>query len=225
MEKRIKITGKDGFEMDAYRAEPEGRPKGGVIICQEIFGVNSYIEGICDFYAKVGYTAIAPALFDRAERGVNLDYALESRDRGMKIAGKVDWDNALDDLEVARDILRSAGAKKVGVVGYCWGGSAAWLFACRRQVDGAVAYYPSETSHFPNDHARHPAIMHIGEEDMVIPRETLDQIKKDQAGTPIFSYPGAPHGFDNQERQNYRADAAQLARERTLEFLARHVGN
>ena len=224
MGERVPYRGKDGFEINAYRAEPVGPTKGGVIVCQEIFGVNPYIEEVCDSYAKIGYAAIAPSLFDRVERGVSLDYSLENRDRGLKIAAQVDWDRALDDLEMARDTLRLTGPKKVGVVGYCWGGSVAWLFACRRQVDCAVAYYPSETSHFPDDHARHPVIMHIGEEDMVIPLGTIEQIKKDQAGTPIYTYPGAPHGFDNPGRQTYRADAAKLARGRTLEFLARHVG-
>jgi len=224
MGKRITITGLDGFELGAYLADPEGKPKGGVVICHEIFGVNQYLESVCDFYAHAGYLTVAPQLFDRIERDVNLRFSSEGRDRGLQIAGKVVWDTALDDIEVAREIIRLAGADKVGVIGFCWGGSACWLFACRRKVDGVVAYYPSEISHFPDEHARHPAIMHIGEEDAVIPPDALESIKKAQAGTPIYTYPGAPHGFDNDTRPKYNSATAHLARERTLEFLGQHIG-
>lgn len=224
MGKRITIKGEDGFEFGAYRAEPEGNPKGGVVICQEIFGVNRYIESVCDFYARAGYVTVAPALFDRVEHNVDIEYSLEGRDRGIGIAHKVVWDTALDDIETTREFLRSSGASGVGVVGYCWGGSVAWLFACRRQVDCAVAYYPGEITHFPNDHARHPVIIHIGESDVVIPRETLESIKKNHADTLLYAYPGAPHGFDNETRQGYDGGTAKLARERTLEFLAQHIG-
>ncbi len=224
MGERISITGIDGFNFGAYLAEPQGKPKGGVVICQEIFGVNQYVENVCDFYADAGYMTIAPALFDRIERDVDIKYSLEGRDLGIEIAGKVDWDVALDDIEVARETIRSLGAGKVGVIGYCWGGSVAWLFACRRKVDCAVAYYGSEINHFPNEHARHPVIMHFGEEDVVLPPEAQESIKKAQAGTPIYTYPGAPHGFDNDARPKYNPATAKLVRERTLEFLAQHIG-
>ena len=224
MGKRITITGKDGFHFGAYLAEPEGKPKGGVVICQEIFGVNPYIESVCDFYTKAGYLTIAPALFDRVERDVDLKYLPEGRDRGIEIASKIDWDTALNDLAAARETIHSMGTQKCGAIGFCWGGSLAWLFACRCEIDCAVAYYGSEIEHFPNEHARHPVIMHIGEEDPVIPPEKLESIKKAQAGAHIFTYPKGSHGFDNQARPKYDAATVKLARERTLEFLSRHVG-
>jgi len=224
MGKRITVSAKDGFKFGAYLAEPEGKPKGGVVICQEIFGVNKYIESVCDFYTDAGYLTIAPAFFDRVERDVALKYLPEGRARGIEIAGKVDWDTALGDLEAARKTIHSVGTQKCGAIGFCWGGSLAWLFACRCEIDCAVAYYGSEIEHFPNDHARHPVIMHIGEEDRVIPPEKLENIKKAQAGTPIFTYPKASHGFDNEARPNYEPATVKLARERTIEFLAQHVG-
>jgi len=224
MGKRITITGKDGFHFGAYLAEPEGKPKGGVVICQEIFGVNPYIESVCDFYTKAGYLTIAPALFDRVERDVDLKYLPEGRDRGIEIASKIDWDTALNDLAAARETIHSMGTQKCGAIGFCWGGSLAWLFACRCEIDCAVAYYGSEIEHFPNEHARHPVIMHIGEDDSVIPPEKLESIKKAQAGAHIFTYPKGSHGFDNQARPKYDAATVKLARERTLEFLSRHVG-
>ena len=125
MGKRITITGKDGFHFGAYLAEPEGKPKGGVVICQEIFGVNPYIESVCDFYTKAGYLTIAPALFDRVERDVDLKYLPEGRDRGIEIASKIDWDTALNDLAAARETIHSMGTQKCGAIGFCWGGSLA----------------------------------------------------------------------------------------------------
>jgi len=223
MGKRIALKDRDGFEFGGYLAEPEGARKAGLVVCQEIFGVNDYIESVCDFYAGAGYVTVAPALFDRVERDVDIKYSMAGRDRGIAIAGKVGWDTALNDLDVAGGVLRSAGAKKVGVIGFCWGGSVAWLYACRRRVDCAVAYYPGEIDHFPNEHAQSPTIIHIGEDDAVIPREKLVAIQAAQADTPLYTYPGAPHGFDNETRPKYNADTARLARERTLQFLAKNL--
>jgi len=224
MGKRTTITGKDGFHFGAYLAEPEGKPKGGVVICQEIFGVNPYIESVCDFYTKAGYLTIAPTLFDRIERDVNIKNSPAGVQRGIQISSKVDWDQALDDVEKSLETIRAAGAQKFGAIGFCWGGTLAWLLACRREIHCAVAYYGAEIEHFPHEHARHPVIMHIGEEDPVIPPEKLESIKKAQAGTPIFTYPKGSHGFDNEARPKYDPATVKLARERTLEFLSRHVG-
>lgn len=224
MGQRITITGKGGFQLGAYLAQPEGKAKGGVVVCQEIFGVNDYLRSVCDFYATAGYLTVAPQFFDRIERDVALDYSPQNLARGLEFIPKVDLHVALDDLEAAREHLRSAGAAKVGVVGFCWGGTLTWLLACRRQVDCAVAYYGSEIDDFPNEHARHPVIMHIGDADRTIPPDKLARIQKAQADTPIHIYPGAPHGFDNTLRQGCDHATAKLARQRTLEFFARHVG-
>ena len=221
---KISIPAKDGFQLGAYLAESKHQPRGGVVICQEIFGVNEYLKSVCDFYADAGYLAIAPQFFDRFEPDVALEYTPEGRQRAGEFLARADWKVALEDLQSARQSLRSFGTPKVGIVGYCWGGTLAWLLACRDQVDCAVAYYPSEIDDFPNEHARHPVIMHIGDADRTIPPEKLTRIQKAQDGTPIYIYPNAPHGFDNSIRHRQEITTAKLARERTLEFLARHIG-
>lgn len=224
MGQRTNVKGKDGFQFGAYVAEPEGKSKGGVVICQEIFGVNQYLENVCNFYANAGYLTIAPALFDRVERDLDIKYSPEGVQRGIQISTKVDWDQALDDVESSLATIRTAETQKFGAVGFCWGGTLAWLLACRREIDCAVSYYGAEIEHFPNEHARHPVIMHIGEEDPIISPEKLAAIKKAQAGTPIFTYPMASHGFDNEARPKYDPATVKLARDRTLEFLAQHIG-
>jgi carboxymethylenebutenolidase len=224
MGKKITITAKDGYRLGAYLAEPQSQPRGGVVICQEIFGVNEYLKSACEFYAAAGYLTIAPQFFDRFEPDVALDYTPEGRQRAGEFLARTDWNVALEDLDVARQSLRSLGTAKVGIVGYCWGGTLAWLLACRGQVDCAVAYYPSEIDDFPGEHARHPVILHMGEADRTIPAEKLRRIQEAQAGTPMYLYPGAPHGFDNSIRHGHEMATAKLARERTLEFLAQHVG-
>jgi carboxymethylenebutenolidase len=224
MGRPVSLTGKDGFRLGAYRAEPQTGIKGGVVICQEIFGVTGNLKSVCDFYAGAGYLTIAPQFFDRIERDVALDYTPEGRHRAEEFLTKAEWHVALDDLEVARQHLHSLGAGKVGVVGFCWGGTLAWLLACRRHVDCAVAYYGSEIDDFAGEHARHPVILHIGDADRVIPPDKLARIQKAQAATPIYIYANAPHGFDNSLRTGYDPATAELARQRTLEFLQRHVG-
>ena len=224
MGQKINITSQDGFQFGAYLAQPQDKAKGGVVVCQEIFGVNDYLKSVCDFYAAAGYLTIAPQFFDRVERDVALDYSPQNLERALEFIPKVDLNVALDDLDAARQYIRAAGAAKVGAVGFCWGGTLAWLLACRREVDCAVAYYGSEIDDFPNEHARHPVIMHMGDADRTIPPDKLARIKEAQAGTPIHIYSGAPHGFDNVQRQGGDPATAELARQRTLEFLARHVG-
>lgn len=176
MGQKITLTGTDRFEFQAYLAEPEAKTKGGVVICQEIFGINDYLKSVCDFYAAAGYLTSAPQFFDRVERDVALSYSPQNLAQALEFIPKVDLNVALDDLEAARRHIRSAGAAKVGAVGFCWGGTLAWLLACRREIDCAVAYYGSEIDDFPNEHARHPAIMHIGEADRVIPPDKLARI-------------------------------------------------
>ena len=224
MGRKIAISGEDGFQLGAYLADPKRQPKGGVVICQEIYGVNEYLKSACDFYADAGYLTIAPQFFDRFERDVALQYTPEGRKRGGEFLASADWNVALQDLKAACQTLRSFGTPKVGIVGYRWGGTLAWLLACRDQVDCAVAYYPSEIDDFPNEHARHPIIMHIGDADRVIPAEKLTRIQEAQADTPIYIYPNSPHGFDNTIRYPQETPAAKLARERTLECLARRIG-
>jgi len=225
MGEKITITGRDGFRFGAYLALPRGAVKGGLVVCQEIFGVNDYLKSVCEFYGAAGYVTVAPQLFDRIERDIALDYSPQNLARALEFIPKADWNTALDDVDAARQRVRSAGAPKVGVLGFCWGGTLAWLCACRRDVDCAVAYYGSEIDDFPHEHARHPVIMHIGDADRTIPPDRLARIRSAQADTPIHVYPGAPHGFDNTIRHGTDGGSAKLARQRTLEFLAEHLGD
>jgi carboxymethylenebutenolidase len=137
MGQTAKLTAADGFQLDAYRADPAGAPKGAVVIIQEIFGVNPHIKEVCDGYAADGYVAIAPALFDRVEKGMELGYDPESQESGKSTRGKLNWDDSLADAQAAADAVRDAG--KVAIIGYCFGGSVAWLGATRGNYDAAVS--------------------------------------------------------------------------------------
>lgn len=219
----IQITARDGHVLDAYLARPGKKPRGGIVIAQEMYGVTSYLRDTCDFYAAQGYRTIAPALYDRRQRNLVLDYTKENHDLAQTIYKNWNWEEALDDLDAAKNPVREAG--KVAIVGFCWGGTLAWLAACRRDYAAAVAYYGSMMPDFAHESMRCPVIAHIGDQDTTLPQDRIDLFHRVQPKIPIHMYPGAQHGFDNPSRtERYHAEACQLARQRTLEFLARQVG-
>ena len=139
MGENIKLTASDGHDFDAYRVDPRAAPKAGLVVVQEIFGVNDHMRGISDGFAAAGYAVVAPAIFDRTERGVELRYDEPGMARGRELRAVADLDAVLRDIDAAAGVVRSAG--KVGVVGYCWGGRLVWLSACRLNFDCAVGYY------------------------------------------------------------------------------------
>jgi carboxymethylenebutenolidase len=216
----IRLQASDGHELDAYRAAPASAPRGGVVIVQEIFGVNSHIRAVCDGYAAEGYAAIAPALFDRAEEKVELDYSPESTPKGRALRTQIGWDAPLLDIAAAVDASRAHG--KVAAIGYCWGGSLAFLSACRLDVDCAVAYYGGQIIQFVDERPKAPVMMHFGERDPLISREDRDRITAARPEAEIHVYP-AGHGFNCTERADYDPSSAALAKERTLAFLGRHL--
>lgn len=219
----IQITARDGHVLDAYLARPGKKPRGGIVIAQEMYGVTSYLRDTCDFYAAQGYRTIAPALYDRRQRNLVLDYTKENHDLAQTIYKNWNWEEALDDLDAAKNPVREAG--KVAIVGFCWGGTLAWLAACRRDYAAAVAYYGSMMPDFAHESMRCPVIAHIGDQDTTLPQDRIDLFHRVQPKIPIHMYPGAQHGFDNPSRtERYHVEACQLARQRTLEFLARQVG-
>ena len=222
MGKTIELSASDGHGFEAYRADPQATPKGALVIIQEIFGVNAHIRSVCDGFAADGYAAIAPALFDRLERGVELGYDEPDRERGRGIRGRLDWDDVLKDVKAAADAVRSAG--KTGVVGYCYGGSVAWLAATRLDFDAVVSYYGGNVADFAAETPRCPVIMHIGDQDASIPAEKIEIIKNAQPDIPVYIYEGVGHGFNCDERESFNELAATIARQRTLTFLARHIG-
>ena len=222
MGERIELTAADGFRLSAYRADPAGMPRGGLVVAQEIFGVNSHIRGVCDGFAADGYVAIAPALFDRYERDVDIGYTPADVARGRELKARATADAALLDVDAARAAV--AGAGKVGIVGYCWGGYLAWIAAAR--VTGfacAVPYYGGGMTDAIAEQPKCPVMAHFGERDAMIPAAGVAVLAAAHPSAQVFLYP-ADHGFNCDQRGAYDAAAASLARERTLAFLRRHIG-
>ena len=148
----IRLRARDGHELDAYLARPSSRVRGGIVIAQEMYGVNDYLRSVCDFYAAQGYIAIAPALYDRKQRGLTYTYSKTDHDRAQQTYTAWSLDDAVADLNAAHDAIADAG--KIAIIGFCWGGSLAWLSACRSDYAGAVSYYGSMIP----DLARAPAL-------------------------------------------------------------------
>ena len=222
MGKMFELTAADGVVISAYRADPPGRPRGGLVVAQEIFGINSHIRSVCDGFAADGYLAIAPALFDRYQRGFDVGYTPEDIAKGRDLKGKANIDAALKDVSAARDVAAAAG--KVGIVGYCWGGYVAWMAASR--IAGfacAVPYYGGGMLEAAAEHPKCPVIAHFGELDSGIPVEGVRKFATAHPEIQVHLY-AADHGFNCDQRGSYNAPAAKLARERTLAFLRQHVG-
>ena len=216
------LTAVDGHQLSAYRAEPTGTPRGGVVVIQEIFGVNEHIRKVCDGYAADGYVALAPALFDRVERGVEVGYDGPSMQKGVSIVTQLKPGNALKDIQAAIDELSKIG--KVGVVGYCYGGTMTWAAVCRlERVAAGSAYYGGQMARQLDTPPRAPVILHFGETDAMIPPADIDKVRAAFPDVPVYMYP-AGHGFNCEARASYHAESAKLARERTLELFRKHVG-
>ena len=215
----------DGFTLGAYEALPEdgAEVRGGVVVIQEIFGVNAHIREVCDGYARDGYAVIAPQIFDRAERDVELGYEADDMTRGIGIAFEgLDRANTLQDLQAAVDEVGKHG--KVGLVGYCFGGLLTWVGACELEgVACASAYYGGGIAGELGRAARCPTIMHFGELDAHIPMSDVEKIKAALTDVDVYVYP-ADHGFNCDHRASHDAASAATARKRTLAFFERHLG-
>jgi carboxymethylenebutenolidase len=224
MGETLTLTAEDGHKFAAYRAQPSGAPRGGLVVVQEIFGVNQHIRKVADGFAADGYVAIAPALFDRVERGYETGYAAQDIERGRATRGKLSTDQAMMDVKATVKELQKAGFK-VGVVGYCFGGTIAWLAATRTDgVAAAVGYYGGGVADAADEKPKAPVMLHFGETDASIPKEAYEKVMRMHPTVPSFVYPGAGHGFVCDERGSYQAEAAKLARERTIEFFRKHIG-
>lgn len=219
----IELTAADGHRFGAYEAKPMGKPRGGLVVVQEIFGVNTHIRKVADGYAADGYHVISPAIFDRAEKAVELTYGQEDIQRAIALRQKIEIDQMLADIQTAVERLRPSG--KVGIVGYCLGGSLAWLSATRlKGVSAAVAYYGSMIAQYANEPPHCPVTMHFGNKDQSIPAEALAKIKAIvPANVEIFTYP-AGHAFNRDGEAPYEPASAKLARERTSAFFAKQLG-
>jgi carboxymethylenebutenolidase len=221
--RKTQIRSADGFALGAYEASPASEPKGAVVVIQEIFGVNSHIREVVDGYAAAGYYAIAPQIFDRVERDIELGYEQDDMGRGIDLAfNKLDRAKTLQDLQAAIESASTHG--KVGVVGYCFGGLLTWLSACELEgVSAAASYYGGGVAGEVERTARCPVIMHFGELDAHIPMSDVEKVKTAQPDVTVYTY-DADHGFNCDHRASYNAAAAELARTRTLEFFAENLG-
>ena len=226
MGQTITLTAADGFSFPAYVAEPTGAPKGGVVVLQEIFGVNSHIRSVAEGFAADGYRAVAPATFHRVQADVALGYAAEDMDQGRAFKAGVEALPAPGVLaDIAAAIACAAECGKVGVVGYCWGGLLAWRSACLLHgLSAAVPYYGGgmTVGSEPQRRPLVPTLAHFADQDGHIPLDSVKAFERAQPGVVVHVYQGQ-HGFNCDQRVSYNANAAQLARQRTLAFLAQHL--
>ncbi|MDB5416652.1 MAG: dienelactone hydrolase family protein [Phenylobacterium sp.] len=222
MGETIKITGADGFEFSAYH-EPAFTPrKGGVIVIQEIFGIDRHVRADVEAWAKAGYEAIAPSLYDRREPGFTAGHDPAGLQAGIAHAMGTPLEQAIADIAACRDFLKDRG-EKVCAVGYCYGGSLAWLTATRLAgVAAASSYYGSLVKQFAAETPQCPVIVHLGRTDPGIAADEVEAaVHEHHTDVPVYIYEGAGHGFNNQSPERYNAEAADLARHRTLELFDR----
>ena len=218
----IKLTAGDGHTFSAYRADPPDAPKGAVVVLQEVFGVNSHIKQITDAFAAHGYVAIAPALFDSVKADVELGYDDAGMTEGINLVQQVGKDRAIAEIQATVDSVKDVG--KVAVVGYCWGGTLA--YAAGNLVNGlacAVGYYGGGIVDDYGAKRKVPTLLHFGENDALIPLEAMSQFRAFRPDVSVFSYPGASHGFNCDQRDSYQEEAAQTALERSLFWISQYV--
>ncbi len=222
MGETISLKSKAG-EISAYLATPKGTPKGGIVVIQEIFGVNHHIKAVTDKFAADGYVALAPACFDHVKKGVDLGYTPDTIAEGRKYVMELGFDKPVQDVQAAMDELKKRGAKKVGVTGFCWGGTICWLAATRLKPDAVSGYYGGGIHGNKNEKPQVPIILHFGDKDMHIPMTHVNELRSLHPGVTIYDYP-ADHGFHCDERGSWDAAASKQAMERTKAFFAKHVG-
>ncbi len=216
----ITLKAADGAELRAYEVQPEGKARAGLVVVQEIFGVNNHIRRVADSYAADGYHVIAPAIFDRAQPGFEVGYDPDGRAQGIAIMQRVSAADSMLDIAAAVDVLKEEG--KVGVIGYCLGGTYAWLAASQLPVDASVMYYGGGIGRNADRTPNVPVQGHFGLLDTHIPQSDVDKVRV-YPDVEIFTYQ-ADHGFNCDERSSYEPVSAAQARERALGFLRTHIG-
>ena len=224
MAERVTLTAADGHELDAFRSDPATTPKGGIVVIQEIFGLTPHMNRLVDHFAADGYAAIAPALFDRVEKGVSLGYVGDDYEKGHKLRAAIGEEWILADVAAAMEAVKPAG--RVGLVGYCYGGLVAWYAATK--LDGlacAISLYGGGVQKLLDRTPKCPVQFHCGDSDRAIPLSDIQKIKDAFPDIPFYVYDDAPHGFCTDDREGaYRPDAAARAHARVLDFMALHVG-
>jgi carboxymethylenebutenolidase len=221
--KHFSLVAADSFKLGAYRADPSGTPKGGIVVIQEIFGVNHHIRAVCDRLAAEGYAAIAPAIFDRQQPDFESGYSPDEIANARKFVANPDWAAMMRDVQAAIDEAKKSGP--AAIVGFCLGGTIAFLAAAKLNgLSAAIGYYGGQIAKNADDKPKVPTQLHFGEKDAGIPMSDVDIVKQKRGGDcEIYVYPNAQHGFNCEERGSYDAASAKLARERSLEFLQKHL--
>ena len=222
MSEYVKLRAADGHGFSAYVAHPAGEPIAGLVVVQEIFGVNPHIRSVADGYAKDGFLAVAPALFDRIQPGIELGYEGADLQTAMGLIPKLDAEKALADIAAAYEYAAKTTGKKVGVVGYCWGGTLAWVTAARLHPAAAVGYYGGRIGNYIGEKPSAPVMLHFGKQDTHIPAEEVAKVHAAHPEVEIYWY-DAGHGFNCDARSSYNAAAAKEARQRSLAFLKKHL--
>lgn len=227
MGEMVKLTASDGHELGAYVAKPAGTAKGAVVVVQEIFGVNPHIKRVTDEFAAQGYYAIAPALFDRFKRDIELKYSGVDMVEAVALMKLLSFDSALKDVAAAFTEAKKT-VHDVAVVGFCYGGLMTWLSATRGSTVGmnpvcGVAYYPGGIGNVAAEQPSCPMMIHLGTEDTHIGQDQIDKVKAAHPEIPFYLYADAEHGFNCDARESFNPAQAKVAMDRTLAFLAEHV--
>jgi len=221
--KHFSLTSSDNFQLGAYRADPSGKAKGGIVVIQEIFGVNHHIRAVCDRLAGEGYAALAPAVFDRQQPNFESGYTPDEIANARKFVANPDWGAMLRDVQAAIDELKKGGP--TAIMGFCMGGTISFLAACKLNgLSAAVCYYGGQIAKNADEKPKVTTLMHFGEDDASIPMSDVALIKEMRGrDCEIYVYPHAQHGFNCDERGSYNAEAAKLAWNRSTAFLAKNV--
>ncbi len=231
MGKNIKLKAKDDKEFSAYLALPEGGRGPGMVVIQEIFGVNSHVRSVVDLYAQLGFVAMAPDVFFRIKPGLDIGYSDAELQEGFSYYQKLDFDQAVEDLASAVESMKAMPevVAKVGSVGYCMGGQLSCRLAVKNACDAGVVYYGGGIEPFIDQASNltTPLLMHFAEKDDYIPISTVDKIKEalaEKRDTSVYLYPGVDHGFNCDQRGSYDRFSAMVAIARTNWFLHKHLG-
>jgi carboxymethylenebutenolidase len=222
MSKWVKLKAGDGFAFQAYVAEPAGKPKGGLVVVQEIFGINPHMRAVTDRFAAEGYLAVAPAIFDRGQPGVELNYDKAGFEKGYELLQKIPMDDTMKDVAAALDYAAKETGKPAGIVGFCYGGSIAWRASAELAPAAAVGYYGGYISKYADETPKAPVILHFGKKDEHIPESDVAKVHALHPEVPIYWY-DAGHAFNRDGNQAYVEKAAKEAMARTLAFFAEHV--
>ena len=223
MAERISITAEDGHSMTVWRSKAEGEPKGGIIFLQAIYGLTTHLGDVCDWFARDGYSAIAPATYDRTERDMVFGYDAAGAAGGMAFRENLREETVLLDVAACAKTLR-ASVGKVAISGFCTGGTWAWICADALDMDAAVIFYGSDIYDHLDRQPKCPALLHYGDADHIVPIDRVEKIRDTYPEAELHIYHSAGHAFYNPEQTNHKAEAAQIAHRRSIEFLDRYFG-